>query len=253
MTIPSTYPITPPRADLNQLDFNQLIYQKGRTVIFERVLSCPCKGKSSNHLSNCKNCGGFGWIWVNPIETRMLITGVSVVNEVKPWSEESRGMINLSCNEEMSLTFMDRVTLTDGKSIHSEALSIFKKGSRYFAWSDYPIKELIYGGLFIDADTPLQQFTADALILGPKNLVEIDTDVLPLTSADESVTLRYYHNPVYYVVDMKRETMQTFKYESGNEIIQNMPLSAIARRAHYVFTDANLTSGVMLLDNDYTE
>ena len=58
MGIDQTFFTGPPRADLNKQDFDTLIRQKGRDVILETALQCPCKSESTNQQSNCRNCDG---------------------------------------------------------------------------------------------------------------------------------------------------------------------------------------------------
>ena len=66
------------------------------------------------------------------------------------------------------------------------------------------------------------------------------------------ITIRYIHAPSYHVIEMKRETMQTYRFNTGTEVLQNMPLSGIGRRAQYILTAPNL-QGDNLLDNSYPE
>jgi hypothetical protein len=153
--IPQTT-LAPPRADFERSDFERIISQKGADILFEKALMCPCKSKSTNSQSNCKNCGGSGWLFVNPKETRMLVSGLSIVNDVKPWSEEERGTIVISASDTEELAFMDRLTLINGEAIYQEVLHFKRDGGEVFAYTAYPIKKLLYGGLFLSSTTPLQ-------------------------------------------------------------------------------------------------
>lgn len=254
MTLQKTTSLGPPRVDLERNDFETIILQKGREVLFEKALQCPCKSKASNQQSNCKNCGGSSWIFINPKKTRMIVTGVSVTTDYKPWSEESRGMVNVSCSDTEQLTFMDRISLLDANAIHQEVL-FFKKSSNdeWFAFSSYPIKKVLYAGLFDTVSTKLLRLRDSELTLN-RNVVKLDPVFANENTKDDelSITVRYYHAPVYYVMEMKRETMQSFKFQDGKEVLQNLPLSGIARRSHYVL-DPIKVDGTGLLDNSYSE
>lgn len=252
MTIPVTN-IHPPRADFRVEDFNNIIYQKGRRVWYEKALKCPCKSKSTNSSSNCKNCGGLGWVWINGKETRMVITGVSFVGETKQWSEEERGMINVTCNTSEQLTQMDKITLLDANSIHQEVVHFIRKGSVYYAWTTYPIKKLLYAGAFISVNESFQVLESADIEFGPKNLIKlVNANLVASENEDISITLRYFFASSYSIIEMKRETMQSFRYEQGAEVIQEMPLSAVARRLHLELNAPTLLGGG-LLDNNYTE
>lgn len=256
MPIQLTYGYFPPRADLERNDFENLIYQKGRNVLYEKALQCPCKSGATNQQSNCKNCGGSGWTYINPKSTRMVLTGISVASESKPWSEESRGNVKVTCSDKEQLTFMDRLTVVDGSSIHQEVLFFKKEGDEYFAYSAYPMKSLIYAGKFISSLLPFQRLTTE-VIFGDSNLIRLNpTAVTPPEGEDSdnqlAVTVRYHHAPVYYVLELSRETMQSFKVVNGQEENQNLPTSAVARRAHYVLNSPSLI-GTRLVDNSYVE
>lgn len=243
------------RADLNRSDFDLLIQQKGRDVIYERGLQCPCKSKSGNQLSTCRNCGGTGWLFINPINTRMIITQLAVTSDFKPWSEEARGTINITCIESINLSFMDKITLPEADAIYNEAIhfTLSEDQTYYFAYSAYPIKDTIYCGFFQGDNNPLQRIESNAIDIN-ENWIRIQAsslNQLVLQQNGISATLKYKHSPVFYVIEMKRETMQSYKF-TGGEINQNFPISALARRGHYVLDPIKL-SGEGLVNNSYQE
>lgn len=250
-----TYSITPPRVDFERRDFEQLIYQKGRKVLYEKALQCPCKSVASNQQSNCKHCGGTGWLYINPEELRLVITGVGVVNDYKPWSEESRGMINVSCPNSVELCFMDRLSLLDSEAIHQEVLQFMKTGNNeYIAYSKYPILKMLYSGKFIDVSTPLERLQESDFYYD-RNLIRLNPQKVLVGEGESSdtaisITVRYQHHPIYHIIEMKRETMESFKYQEGEESLQRMPISGIARRAHYL-QNAPILVGDRLIDNSY--
>lgn len=242
--------ILPPRADLNRSDFENLIYQKGREVLFEKALPCPCKSESTNQQGTCQNCGGAGWLFVNPKTTRMLVTGVSVTNEYKPWSEEARGMVNVTCQESESLSFMDRITLLDGKSIHNEVLFFNLVNNNLIAFSSYPIKHILISAMFVSTEQELVDIPVESFTIGPRNRIILSKTLFGEDIPEQvSITLKYYFAPSYCIVEMKRETMQSFRYVEGSEQQQNFPVSALARRTHYELKPINNVT----IDNTLTE
>lgn len=260
MTLKKTT-IAPPRMDFVKEDYETLIYQKGRRVWYEKAIKCPCKSKATNANSTCKNCGGLGWIFTAGKETRMVVTGVSFSNEVKQWSEEERGMVSITCSNTEQLTHMDRVTLLDAKSIHTEVVHLRKRvledeSVEYYAWTVYNIKELLYGALFISDTAPLQLLNLDEDIeFGQRNLIKLtNTEILDGIEDDEdvSITLRYFFSTTYHIVEMKRETVQSFRYNNGDEENQDLPISAMARRAHLELDPMSL-DGDTLFENLYPE
>lgn len=246
--------LPPPRADLDKLEFEKLIDQKGKDVIFEKALECPCKSKSTNQQSDCKNCGGTGWVFINPVKTRMILHSINIVTDFKPWSEEMRGTVNVTCKAEEQLSAMDKITDLNGEAIFNEVLFLRKKGTDVFCYTTYAVKEVLYVGLFVATDEPLLRliegtdFTIEGSIFKLTNLDLLGSDI---NAENTSFTIRYKHAPEFHVIEMRRETMQTFEWR-GTERLQNMPVSAIARRAHYQLKANNLL-GDRLIDNSYAE
>lgn len=236
-----------PRADLVQSDFDSLINQKGRRVLIETALLCPCKSPNTQQQSTCKNCGGTGWVFINPRETRMVLQSMDAMQKYSGWSEELRGMMNVSCKANEELTYMDKITALDGESIHQEVLFLKQTGSIVFAYSAYPIKKILYIAKFISTTQKLVRLSAGSDYTIQSNVFTFNPSLM---GDDVSITIRYKHAPAYAVVEMKRDTMQTFKLTEEGERNQNMPLAAYARRLHYMPDQQNI-AGDRLLDNSY--
>jgi hypothetical protein len=245
-----------PRADLNKREFDNLVYQKGRDVVLETALECPCKSPSTNQQSNCKNCGGTGWIFINPRSTKMILTAIDAVTEFRPWSEELRGTVSITALEQDEMSAMDRITVTKGESIHNEVVFIKQKGSVYFCYTTYNIKKISYIGLYISQDQPLKRLVLNEDYLVADNILRFSEEFILANIPDfisgesTSLTIRYKHAPQFHVIEMKRETMQSDIYQKGVSVNQNMPVSAIARRSHYQLSAQNLT-GDRFINNSY--
>lgn len=254
MSVQKTYPISFVAADLVKADFETLIDQKGRDVILETALECPCKSAATNQQSTCKNCGGTGWLFINPKETRMVLSAVNIVTDYKPWSEEMRGTVNITCKHEDRLSYMDKITAVDGEAIFNEVLFFRRKANDIFTYSTYNIKETFYVGLYQGDSVPLKRliegedYSVDGSVVRLLREELLGTDT---TGANTSITIRYMHAPEFHVIEMKRETMETFEWKSNNKLT-HLPLSAIGRRAHYQLKANNL-QGDRLINNSYKE
>jgi hypothetical protein len=245
--------VAPPnRVDFHKQDFDDLIAQKGRNVLVEKAIQCPCKGEGTNQQSTCRNCGGTGYAWVNPYTTRMVTQKINLVNDFAPWSEENRGFVNLSYNADEELTYMDKITALDGEAIFNQVLFLKQKGNTVFAYTVYPIKEIKYLAVFIDDVTPYQRLIEGTDYTFQNNVITIiNDDIIQDSVQTTNITIRYKHAPVFIFVESKRETMETFEYKDG-ERLYHMPLSAIARRAHYIPNIENI-AGDRLLNNNFQE
>lgn len=240
------------RADFNRSDYETLIAEKGRRVSLATSIVCPCKDKTSNQQSNCKNCGGTGWVFYNERETRMVIKGMSAKEEFLPngSSITVTGDISISASNTEELTAMDRLTIEDSVAIFAEVLFMKIKGSVKFAYTAYNIKEISYIGLFKGIDQPLQRLVQDVDYTYERNIIKIINPLIVPVQGEISVSVRYKHAPQYHIIDMKRESMETFTIEKGYEDLKHLPVSATARRAHYILAANNL-AGDRLIDNSF--
>ena len=93
ITTPPANVDTTTRVDFNKPSFEKLIYQKGLDVVWEQAIHCPCKDDEAANqgLSSCKNCGGTGWVFINPEETKMIIHSMNLNTRYKEWSMEKLG------------------------------------------------------------------------------------------------------------------------------------------------------------------
>jgi len=258
--------VAAPAIEFRKNDFEQAIWTKGYRVIHEKALKCPCKSKNSNQQSNCKNCGGTAWIFINPVETRAILHSMNRDTQFKEWSEEDAGNVNISMMDKDNLSFMDRITLEDARAVFSQALHFKEKDGILFTYAAYNIKEVSYMGLFIDVDSKLQRLeegtdytleetnsTSCKGIYGNTIFLnEKYTSMWGASGEDLSITIRYIHAPQFYVVDLKREVMTTLVKNKGKEESISMPVSAVGRRGHYILDKENL-SETRLVDNSFND
>lgn len=240
------------RVDLVKSDFDAVVWQKGYSVFLDRAIKCPCRNVSDNQgLSSCKNCGGSGWVFINRKATRMVIQSMNKDTQFKEWSVEKLGTARITSLNEDKLAYMDRITITSAISTTSQILH-FKQheDSVYRAMSIYPIKSVIDAFIFKDPSQLLLKAEqgVDFTIVGG-NWIEL----APIHNVQNAtISLRYEHNPMYHVIDLNRDIMTTKKLEGGKDVNKNLPISAIAKSAHYVLDEQNF-NGDFLLDNSYQE
>lgn len=234
------------RADFNKSEVDQLVHEKGQPVTIETAILCPCKSPGGNQQSNCQNCGGTGWAFINPTETRMVLQRMDAVQKYSGWSEELRGMVMISCQAEDNVGFMDRITHHEGVSLHNEVLFVKLVNNTRFAYAAYNIKAIDYIAKFVATTQKYVRLIEDTDYTFSGRTLFFNGSV----PKDSAVTIRYKHAPTFHIVEMKRDTFESFKMTGNGEVNQFLPLSAYARRAHYVLTAQNL-SNTRLLNNSY--
>lgn len=241
------------RVDLVRNDFDNLIYQKGYEVYLDKAVQCPCRTKVNGQpLSNCKNCGGSGWLFINRKKTRMVIQSINRDTKFKDWRTENLGQAKVSTLSSDRLGYMDRITVLSGTTNRSTTLHFNKINGqgRYVAMVIHPIVKIEELFLFVSPDSALQRLTLDEhFTITNKNWITLDEQYDNLI--EPTCSIRYTYNPMFHVIDLTREVMNSTAIEKGKESNFVFPTAAIARSAHYVL-DEDGYSGDVLIDNSYS-
>ena len=242
--------INKPAPEFRKNDFEVAIFQKGYKVIHEQSLQCPCKSEATNQQSNCQNCGGTGWGFINATETKTILHSMNMSTKYKEWSQENSGLVNITVRDSEYLSFMDRITVVDGNSVFGEVKHFKKKNNVLFTYTSYNIKEILYIALFKGVSVKYQRLTETQDYTFEDNAIILNNKFLVAGEQDLSITVRYKHSPQYHVVDLTRDLMNSSITEGGKEKIITLPISAVGRQSHFVLTAENL-SGTRLLDNSF--
>ncbi len=239
-----------PQARWDKKRFNDFISDKGGNCYIERALKCPCSTKGSGSaLSDCQNCGGTGWTFINRSVTVVACTSLSNRTKYEIWTEANSGTVNISCRAEDKLGRMDKVVLTDLESWFSQILYLTDNptdANTMFSFVIYEPIEVFELYLFNNSTTPLtfipkDQYTVD------KNKIIVNKSAIGSISTP-CVTLRYTHHPTYHIIDINRDIVKQKDGELLTAARVNFPQNCIGRRAHFVL-DAPNFSGDNLFDN----
>lgn len=233
--------------------FNDFITDKsvGSSTI-ERALRCPCRVEGAgNALADCCNCGGTGWFFIDKITTALACVSMSNMSKFVPWTEQNMGTVSVTYRPQDKLGFMDRITLLELQSWYSDTRKVFlnKAGNALFFFNTYFPIDVFYMYIFNGVGNPLIYVTPDKYTIS-NNKITIDFATFkPQYDANEgslSITLLYTHNPAFHVLDINRDLIKHFN--DSNPAVSNLPLHAIARKAHFVFEQPDF-SGNSLYDN----
>jgi len=236
------------RVDLVKTDFDALVWQKGYDVIVEKAIECPCRNRPDGMaLSNCRNCGGSGWVFYNPNQTRMVIQSINKDTQYKEWSKENLGTAKITALNEQRLSYMDKITIIN--SIQSLNETLFLKqhtDGKYRVMTTYPIIDIVDIFRFADSDSPLIKLTSDDYSIQHNQWIELNN----VNEQYPTISVRYLYNPVYYILDVNRDVMTSKKLTAGKDIDKDFPVSAVGRAAHYILDSQNYNQDY-LLDNSY--
>lgn len=243
------------RVDFVRSDFDAVIEQKGYRVYHDKVMRCPCRtNQRTDALSSCRNCGGSGYVYINRFSTKMVLQSINLDTKFKEWSEERIGTVKITARESEDISFMDRITVRDAETISSEVLhpknqNEYEGTPTLYARVIHPIVEIDDIFAFEEVDKKLVKMTHGVDYTFSENVITFNNSYLNWDNF--TVSIRYKHNPSFYIIDMVRDVMTTtVKGEDGRDAQVQMPVHAVGRRAHYVLDEENL-DGTYLIDNSY--
>lgn len=237
------------RVDLVKSDFYMLVEQKGLDVFLDKVVFCPCSRIGDRQpLSSCRNCGGTGYTYINRYDTKIILQSMNISTKFKEWSEEKIGTVRVTARDEDNLSYMDRITVKEIEVITNQTIFPREFDRKVRGKLIYDIKTVQEIFAFRDSNSPLVKLEINTDYTFNGNIITFNDKYSDWD--DFTVTVRYSHNPSFHIMDMTRDAMTT-KVDLGNgEQNVVMPISAIARRSHYVLDEQNY-NGDYLLDNSY--
>lgn len=238
-----------PDAFFDKGNFNASIDKYGYAVRIEKAVKCPCTVKGSGSaLPACKNCGGTGWVFINPTETKMILSAMGYNQKYYNWSEVNIGTVRISSSDKDELAYMDRITLLSAEETFSELVYPVIYEDQLFAYTSYDILDIHEIFLFEDIEKPLVRLESDNYeVIGP-NKLSFKNHFDNINQCTFSI--RYKHPPTYHVIDITRNVMQSpVKAEKGI-INADFPQNALGKKAQYIL---NRQVGVNIFDNSYSD
>jgi len=238
-------------ANIDKGAIDAFVQNKGYDVVFEKAIKCACIDKESKMpLSSCKNCGGVGWIFVNPTKTRMLLTSMNVNPKFIEQGISLEGTVSITSRDVDRISFMDKITILNGEGECSQVIFPSMLYDKIVATTIYNIKKVYYLGLFISDKQPLKRLVEGEDFIVQDNAIILDKKYGDLILGSLSLSVRYTHSPVYHVFDVARDTFVTNVQLGGVEKTQSMPIHAIGKRAELIKELENF-KGNRLFDNSF--
>lgn len=241
------------RVDFTQPEFDNAIFDKGYEVIWYEAVRCPCNKAREGHLSTCNNCLGLGWVFVNPIQTKALITSINKDTKYKYWSQELSGTVNVTLRDQERLSVMDKIVLKNKFSLMSELRDVREVAGQKFIFTTYPIDQIHSVFLFNSVSTKLVRLTMDEYMVSTDNPYVLKINKTPLpTGFNNVVSIKYKHKVQYNVIDLPHDLRYSTELNrKGQEIELPLPIQAIARKSEYLTGYSVNYDGTGILDNSY--
>lgn len=226
-----------PQVFFRENDFNVAIYQHGYKIISERAVQCPCADDGISPRVDCQNCGGTGWVYIEPRECNALITGINVNTEYKEWSPELLGTIAVSVEDSQRevISYYNRITLTEDRSIFSEALPVREYAGGYYVFTTYAPIDIYECYIYQGPTLPLLKLEKGSYSISKTNPYVVNFDFTKTLPLNLMVTVDYKHRLEYHIIDIPHEVRSSRKMSRGGKLEQiKMPIQGIARRSHLI-------------------
>lgn len=251
-----------PNPEFDKSLFDASVWQKGYDCEVSKAIECPCRGGNENQaLPSCTNCGGIGWVFINPVATKSLITGVNRDTKYKQWSQELIGNVSVTLRDIEQAGYMDRITLDNEEAIFSEVRKIRTVSevigeetvNENFIFLSYEIQRVDDLFIYESPILPLIRLRNDQWQINPDNPYSLifDDSVIE-DSANATVSVRYKHKVQYHILDIPhiiRSSTETNRFGQIEKV--KMPNQYTARLAHNVIRPR--FDGTGITNNDYPE
>lgn len=239
--------------------FDDLITDKGYDCYIERALKCACRMQSTGQaLPDCQNCGGTGWFFIDKVLSKVASTSMSHRTQYSNWTESNMGTVNITTRPQDRLGYMDRITLLELESMHSQSLTLKTNDANdaYFTFlTYYPI--LVFEMYKFEGSNVALKYMEQGVDFTISNQkVTLDPTLYPVmpNTNPPQISIRYVHNPTYHILDINRELIKQREgglqpcstTAGGNKT--NLPINCVGRRAQYIFEMPDY-NGNSLFDN----
>lgn len=222
-----------PRVDIYVDQFDELIRQKGMNVFWEEAMICNCiREDTSQPDFNCSKCKGSGFIYLAPIQTKLITT---VLNGKLDFT--NIGMIQAGTAYGTSLStvlmgYHDRLLFPDFNSKYSEIL-VFNDGKS--SKLHKPIKQVIkifneVAEYQIDVDFKISEDQYYIEWINPETWLEDGT----------KVSILYVTSPSYIIIDIMHELRGTWvEFKMPQDTFKELPKQFLLKREDFMYDRDN--------------
>lgn len=235
------------RVDFTQSIFDNQTYRNGTLFTLERAIFCPCRNIETNYIDpNCTHCRGTGWLYTEAQEVFGMVTNLNYQQTLQMSYEHINATANLTLSEQYDfrLRYFDKLTVKDGYGLLKNMnirFSKFENSIRkpvFQANVPFQISQIEYMLILIDNKieqlTAGKDFTFDNVTVTLSDIYRSKIDKLGLETVQ--ATIRYYHYPIYHVLQDQHAIRMTRIIKDGKETPQLLPLQYLIRE-HSFFND----------------
>lgn len=236
--IPSASNLLIDRVDFEHDSFQNIVSQKGLELLHSQVIYCPCRRESGGvGINTCLTCGGAGYFFINETKIRGVIQSVMRSKNFIDFGRQENGYAQLTALFENRPSNMDRITICDGEDIYKENIYPIidsdadgKLRAKLLYEPLGGVMDKVYqwdGSVAVELDV-----TTDYTVSG--KLITFSDAIRDSLDDDRGyMSVRYLHEPSYYVVDLPKDIRNSRVMDRNIEKLKKFPLHCLIRKAHY--------------------
>lgn len=245
------------RADFNVVEFRKLIKQKGLVLQWEQTIECPCSAQSSTDYGldlrnvadenadrggrrpDCTACGGTGLIRHSAQDIKAIVTSSEGEETVGKYGLLKQEKIKFTLEPEHLPSYGDRFTLKNSVIVWRETLKMPAGDTLTTSRPIVPRTLELLNGQETVGVLHVQQTDAN----GDGLLIQIPQADMTITANGEvqftnpvnrpaegtSLSIAYYSNPVYTVIEYPHTIRDTFLRIKNVEVFTPMLVQCEAK------------------------
>jgi hypothetical protein len=215
------------RVDFDRDKFTRLLLDKGYEVTWSKAQFCPNRSGPSprDHDINCTICDSSGFLYFDPIDTRMLMTSLAVNEQYYAFGRFDSGKHNVTALPEFKLSFWDKLEMT--KSVGRFTQLLMRQPGTMQDVAKYEALELV-NVTWVNEST---EAVETALIGVEVTIVDgeiVWTDDTRRPNDRQLYSVAYTYRPQYIITDLPHHVRDTYVSVSDKDSHVEMPVSAIA-------------------------
>lgn len=189
--------------DFDRDAFTRFIADKGYNVVWEKAVLCPNVSGTGlsprDHAIGCPICDERGFIYVDPVETKMLMQGIRLNQSFFAYGRWDVGNMLVTAEPEFTLDYNDRLTLLNGIGRFTQR-PVRQSGATADKLKYAPLC-FIYVG-WVDRTGTLVRFTQDVDFRVSADGSSIEWSGSNQPDAGSVYSVAYEYRPRYVVLDL---------------------------------------------------
>ena len=210
--------------DFNQELFSQTLQEKGARVNWYKAVICSCLSpRTQQPEPTCPYCHGTGFVYSEPIETKVIVTSITAIPEYMLSGLAQFGELLITPDFDFDFSVFDRIVFLDYLTEYIHGMQRSQIGDTDTArYEILEPEQVFYEGTYYELGSDFEIDSTD------KTKLTWLTDNRPPAGARYGI--RYKSHPVYLISRVLNETRATWVRINGQEVYKELPQRYLAKK-----------------------